>query len=757
MPWDADLEKEGHGELYVLTEDEALRLEKRGIPILTGLQTMDLEQSSLNRILNGGICELSGIDRNGNRVLIGAKPDNFERGFFFDEDFSDAVETCLDIGSQALDCNGSGKNTFCKIGRQQTAKTVEVDAMLREAPAALEHVRGALDDVASQLGARTTAASTRGVEGLSVSRMFKKWSGTGPRPTSLGFHLDYFPGDGRLVWGSRPTEVCFGLCSYSKSGAPMPNGTHGKPNPVDDMVGWRCATVVSLRAREVYYLSRAGSGNEIVFIELRILPDGTKLYIPYKRAHAVLGVEDDQNNAVATLGRTGKTQDQLARDVKALLRPAPPASTPTPLARPLAPALAPPARGAVGGFGGARPSCNGGGCDAACQHPGSGGGGRGGFNILTHWSARSCIVCAAMAKSGEARPPPKKAARRGGAAHAHVQGTEKTHVSYAYYGPQGASVPTMCGEHKSIDDVLIVATCGEEGCTKRVVFTRSADATCGGAYAYCPEHGKDRKGYYRWASARCHGGDGECSKEAVHRRVAGADGKGPAQLCPEHLAALGGAAQKQYARSSNGCDNCSSGQRAYERRNGEDGWLCPACHDALTTTEREKWWRLPSLRCGDGTCDAVATCPRSDGAPSNLKARRLCPAHVKDLPPDARKFYKPPPKKPTCDRCGTTAAFFGDGLEPKLRCANHALITRLSTRKRASCGGLKRGPSYQCGDGTCGGNGAQGVRMKENHKSRLCKTCGTEKVGKFKEAIADYEFIDKKKRDAAAKRAAARL
>ena len=141
MPWDADLQKEGHGELCVLTEDEAFQLEKRGIPILTGLQTMDLEQSSLNRILNGGVCELFGIDRNGRRVLIGAKPDDLERGFFFDEDFSGAVETCLDIGSQALDCNGSGKNTFCKIGRQQTAKTVEVDAMLREAPDALEHVR----------------------------------------------------------------------------------------------------------------------------------------------------------------------------------------------------------------------------------------------------------------------------------------------------------------------------------------------------------------------------------------------------------------------------------------------------------------------------------------------------------------------------------------------------------------------------------------------------------------------------------------
>ena len=47
--------------------------------------------------------------------------------------------------------------------------------------------------------------------------------------------------------------------------------------------------------------------------------------------------------------------------------------------------------------------------------------------------------------------------------------------------------------------------------------------------------------------------------------------------------------------------------------------------------------------------------------------------------------------------------------------------------------------------------------MKENHTSRLCFTCGTEQVGKFKEAIVDYEFIDKKKRDAAAERAAPRL
>ena len=288
------------------------------------------------------------------------------------------------------------------------------------------------------------------------------------------------------------------------------------------------------------------------------------------------------------------------------------------------------------------------------------------------------------------------------------RGTDETHISCARYAKPGSAVPERCREHRLDDDVLIVDVCGHE----------------------------------------------DCSKPAAHHRVAGADGAGAARLCPEHFAGLGGAAQKQYARSSYGCDNCTSGQRGYERRDGEDGWLCPTCYGVLVPAEREKWWRIPSKRCGDGTCDAFASCPRSDGAPLGLP-ERLCQAHVKKLPPDKRKFYKLP--KPTCDLCGTTAAFFGDGLEPKVRCATHALIARLSTRKRASCGGLKRDPSYQCGDGTCGGNGAQGVRMKENHKSKLCKTCGTEKVGKFKEAIADYEFIKKKQRDAAAERAAARL
>ena len=364
------------------------------------------------------------------------------------------------------------------------------------------------------------------------------------------------------------------------------------------------------------------------------------------------------------------------------------------------------------------------------------------------------MECQKLANDGVARAPSKRArlALEGNIQH---RGTDTTHISCARYAKPGSAVPERCGEHRRDGDVLIVDVCGHEDCTKSVAFTRSADATCDGAHGYCTDHGRDRNGYYRDASHRCYGGNGTCSKPAAHHRVAGAVGTGAARLCSEHFAGLDDAARKQYARSRQGCDNCTSGQRGYERRDGEDGWLCPACHDALDAATQQKWWRKPSTRCGDGTCGAYASCPRSDGAPPNLKARRLCPDHVKDLPPDARKFYKS--GRTTCDRCGTTAAFFGDGLEPKLRCATHALITRLSTRKRASCGGLKRRPSYQCGDGTCGGNGAQGVRMKENHKSRLCKTCGTEQVGTFKEAIAGYEFIDKKKRDAAAERAAPRL
>ena len=93
-----------------------------------------------------------------------------------------------------------------------------------------------------------------------------------------------------------------------------------------------------------------------------------------------------------------------------------------------------------------------------------------------------------------------------------------------------------------------------------------------------------------------------------------------------------------------------------------------------------------------------------------------------------------------------------------MRCATHALDgTGKNKRKRESCVGLKRVQSKRCGDGTCHTDGSQGVQRIGNSTSRLCRTCGTERVGKFKEAIADYEFVNKKKRDAAAERAAPRL
>ena len=341
--------------------------------------------------------------------------------------------------------------------------------------------------------------------------------------------------------------------------------------------------------------------------------------------------------------------------------------------------------------------------------------------------------------------------------HIQHRGTDTTHISSAAYAEPGSAVPERCSEHRRDGDVLIVNVCGEEGCTKYVRFTRSAEATCDGAHGYCTDHGRDRKGYHRVASMRCYGGDGKCSKPAAHHRVAGAVGTGAVNLCPEHLADLDDAARKQYARSTQGCDNCSTGKRGYERRDGEDGWLCPACHDALDAATRLKWWRLPSARCGDGTCGAVANCPRSDGAPLTLP-ERLCPAHLKELPPDARRHYKPPSKK-MCDRCeDRQAVFFGEGREPKLRCATHALEgPAKNKRKRESCVGLKRVQSKRCGDGTCHADGGLGVQRIGNSTSRLCRTCGTERVGKFKEAIADYEFVNKKKRDAAAERAAARL
>ena len=431
------------------------------------------------------------------------------------------------------------------------------------------------------------------------------------------------------------------------------------------------------------------------------------------------------------------------------------------------------------------------------------------------------------------------------------RGTDETHISCAKYAKPGSAVPERCSEHRRDGDVLIVDVCGHDGCTNGVKFTRSADATCGGAHGYCPEHGKDRNGYHRresercyggdgkckdyachhrvegadgagaarlcpghfaglggaarkqyarpdshrcyggdgtclkpaahhrvagavgagaarlcpehfaglggaarkqyarWESYRCYGGDGDCSKPAAHRRVAGADGAGAAALCPEHFAGLGGAARKQYARRSNGCDNCSSGYQGYVRRDNPDYGLCPACHDALDAATQQKWWRKPSARCGDGRCGAVACCPRLADAPLNLP-ERLCEAHVKDLPPAEQKFYKPPPKsgKKMCDRCGDRqAVFFDDDGLGKMRCATHALEgPRLKKRKRESCVGLKRVQSKRCGDGTCHTDGSQGVQRIGNSTSRLCVGCGT--VGKpgNKRPIEGYEFVSEKKR-----------
>ena len=167
-----------------------------------------------------------------------------------------------------------------------------------------------------------------------------------------------------------------------------------------------------------------------------------------------------------------------------------------------------------------------------------------------------------------ARARPKRA-RLALEGHIQHRGTDETHISCATYAKPGSSVPERCPEHRRDGDVLIVDVCGHDGCTKRLALTRSAEATCDGEHGYCPEHGKDRSGYYRCAAERCYGGDGKCKDHAPHRRVAGADGAGAAGLCSKHLAGLSGAAQKQYARSSGGCDNCTSGQRCYERRDGD--------------------------------------------------------------------------------------------------------------------------------------------------------------------------------------------
>ena len=146
----------------------------------------------------------------------------------------------------------------------------------------------------------------------------------------------------------------------------------------------------------------------------------------------------------------------------------------------------------------------------------------------------------------------------------------------------------------------------------------------------------------------------------------------------------------------------------------------------------------------------MAHCPRLADAPPGLP-ERLCPAHVKDLPPDAWKFYKPPPKsgkKKMCDLCGDNqAVFFDDDGLGKMRCAKHALDgTGHKKRKRESCVGLKRVQSKRCGDGACHADGSQGVQLIGDSDSRLCSKHGT--VGKrgSKRPKAGYEFVSEKKR-----------
>jgi len=147
------------------------------------------------------------------------------------------------------------------------------------------------------------------------------------------------------------------------------------------------------------------------------------------------------------------------------------------------------------------------------------------------------------------------------------------------------------------------------------------------------------------------------------------------------------------------------------------------------------------------------------------RLERLCPRHYEDLPASARKLYKPPPKpNKLCHYCDANAKFFGENEEPP-RCPKHTLAAldpakpdkRSKTRKRDSCGGLKRNPSTRCGDGMCGADASKGVIEKDPvllKKLRKCIGCGTEKVDKHKEAVDGYEFAKKKARVAAEARAA---
>ena len=808
-----DDEKEGV--LFVLSEQEALALQSKGTPILVNLKTRTRQDSSINSIIKNNVHEIVAGDVNGKRFMFGAKPDDFCQGRLFDDDVLEGVATCLHEAVDAVKKNDSERRTHLNIGREQTPLTVEVDILQKKAPGALETVRKAFDDFAEELGSKTTSASTRGVDSLSVSRFEKRWLGSGPRPHSLWPHFDSFDHDGRLILGSEDTDLFLGLCPYSRADRPMPNCTHGKLNPVDEF-GYCCGTVVSIKAKEAYWLSRAGSGNDIVFIELRVLADGSKLYIPYKRAHAVLGVKQDRDNAVATLGRTGKPQGQLSKDVKALLKRAAPAPAPP---RAKAPVFAPAARVVVGGFRNAA-TCSPDSCrDDACEHPNSGGGG-GAAPFIVNWWEHDCEKCQELAKASVARAPPKRA-RPVRADNIKHRGTAETHISSAHYAAAGSSVPERCGEHKLDDDVLLVNACGHEGCGKQLKFMRGANATCDGAFGYCTDHvsvdGVVRKEYFRHASERCYGGDG-CPDKAAHFSVAGAGGAGAAvSLCPKHFKELDETARAEYARpewircyGGDGCpdkaahfsvagaggagaavslcpkhfkeldpparakyarpewvscDTCSSGSRSYVRCDGTDGGACPKCHGALDDAARKIWWRIPKERCFSESCGRVGTCPRLEDGPG---LERLCPQHFKDLPTSARKLYKPPPKfKQKMCSCGATAKFFGVNAEPP-RCLKCTLAPdprkrdKLSkTLKRLSCGGMKRAPYQRCGDGMCGASAESCVKMINDDpvllkKLRKCNTCGTEKVDKHKEAVAGYEFVDKNKRAEAKARAEAR-
>jgi hypothetical protein len=239
------------GVLFVLSEQEALALQSKGTPILVNLKTRTRPDSSINSIIKKNVHEIVAGDVNGKRFMFGAKPDDFCQGRLFDDDVLEGVATCLHEAVDAVKKNDSERRMHLNIGREQTPLTVEVDILQKKAPGALETVRKAFDDFAEELGSKITSASTRGVDSLSVSRFEKRWLGSGPRPHSLWPHFDSFDHDGRLILGSEDTDLFLGLCPYSRADRPMPNGTHGKLNPVDDF-GCCCGTVVSIKAKEAY-------------------------------------------------------------------------------------------------------------------------------------------------------------------------------------------------------------------------------------------------------------------------------------------------------------------------------------------------------------------------------------------------------------------------------------------------------------------------------------------------------------------------